>query len=1480
MILILNTSEQVTGTLARYGTTNKVTPYFDDKCVVDLSTGAETFTFSTFANTKESTQVVGGNFVAFQEGDGYKLFQISEVTEEHTDEHRKTAYCEMAGIELINEILRATTLSSASLKQALTFALQDTEYQVGNIDASLVGVHTIELKDPIKAYNFIQQYIIGLYGAEISYRVEIKGGRIVGKYIDCYAERGDFKGIRFEYGKSINKVKKVADFTELATALVCQGKNGTTISSVEAPDKPAGQDWIGDEEAYQLYNKNGSHIFDVFKYDTESPAELLLEARKELANRCKPKLKYEVDVELLGKEVSIGDTVYIVDNEFLPPLHLSARVSQIQKSRTDSTKNKVILSNYKEVVSRITDEVRNLASLIDDRFPIGSSDIQEGAVTSEKIPGGAINGTHIQQDTITTDHLQAKSITADKIEAGQIKAEHILANQIKTDHIQANSIDASKIQADAIESTHINANAITTEHLQSNIINANHIQAGSITAGSGIISEGAIGSAQISNLEASKLDAGTIDTSRVTIAGTNGHLKLKGNRLQVFNGTGNNAVERVSVGDVNGDGSVYGLRVRGEDGETVLLDEKGVTREGITDGSITNDKISDNAEIDGAKLNINSVVSCINEDGTEVIRGTKISVNGTNLETKLSTIENTQTTQGSTISQHSSKILANEKAIALKVDSQTYTTDKDKINTQLNKNTSAIDVLKGEIALKVEQTDIENVKTELEGVIDTKVASAKADIKVTTDAISQNVSNLTQTVSTKADGSTVSAINNKVSGLETSVNGINSKVSNLEQTTNTIKGNITSIDTRLQTAESKITDTAITNVVKKSFYTKEETESAITSKGYQTESQVQQTVNGLEVKVSQSGGYNLIYNGDFKRQFECWEPNSAYWKYSESLTCPSGRGIYCDGEVGSSRTVYIKGGANLDKNTESYTLSYWIYTTQAGADGTTNPYRRAELTIYYTDGSASWHSVGNQTKYETWEKHVITVKKPSDKAFSHFNLGLWCRDTTKRVYYGMVMIEKGVMANEWTPNPNEVYDGITTIDKDGVTVKQSNISTYTTMDASSFRVENNTGGTVAEFSQNSQIPNLSAGTIDANNVYASNICSKSPKSGDIKFIYVNGSTGNDTNNGSQNAPYKTVQRAIDDIEDKQDQSVTIYVYNSVPGFDLKGITGTGVITLSLQDSAVINGYVVLGGVTNSVRITNESGSLKATFKNGISIYRCVNVDIYGVTFRGLNAQGNNIYIQDTNYCAVNSCDLGGLDTKLTCAIDVRASLLWLHGCRGSNITDVVGQYAFSHVMLARGGTSNVPDYSNVLLCNYDGSGRIQNWAGGNFNKTPSSGWNPAYTPTQKTTQWSFNKIWSDETLNGWSDRQELIQGYASTWNTGRWTGYIQMTDSMASIRSAISGGTNLSGRIYIQRTSSSGNSTGSKLCLYASDGTLITNSTTINRSQGVWVSLSSSIIQKIQSGAITYFYLKADANNTSTYFKCESNAKIEITYTK
>lgn len=1259
-----------------------------------------------------------------------------------------------------------------------------------------------------------------------------------------------------------------------------------------------------------------------------------------------------------------------------------------------------------------------------------------------------------------------------------------------------------------------------------NKITSKHIQAGTIVAGSTIIANGAIGSAQISSLSADKLDAGVVDTSRITISGANGNLKLRGNRLQVFEGIGSKQFERVSLGDVNDDGTVYGLRVRGADGNTILYDENGVYREGITDGSINNDKIAGDANIDGGKLNIHSVIENINENNTGTIHGTKIDIDGESVTSKVYNIILNQNEHSETIERQQSEINQNKEQIELKVGNQKYQEDMSSMTSKLEKTEADIKVLNEGIKLTVSKTELKNQITEVKdfvadeigelsvgganylnnsaprkAIVDEHIAwdrtlngdhrlvywqdyndsvelpeigyhphidlktfhfpcialinrnakfgmanrelslrheihkaeevivsnetyvisfdaysdtelfsfhgglyhknvesnnynyhSGRMDVTIsqenvgtwqrysftfdthkgidtsepmylvinghnnpegsgyikniklersnivsqwtpsqfdvddslndvvgsmkdyTNESIKElnasfnveldNISGKVEKVETsqntlKNDFSSldikVNGISNKVNSVESNqnslrddfssldikVDGVSSKVNSIENITNSTASGLTSLTNRVNVAESKLNKDSLTTIIGNHYTTTETVDDIVINKGYQTSSQVQQTVNQLEMKFSTNGGYNLLYNGNFERGLEHWALTTVaqgyIWvKRNENGSPNNPLELFMQGVLDNEHR-YATQGFDWTSN-ETLTLSWYQWTSANGSDGS-NVYRGTQVVIGYTDGSNSWHTSGNQTELDVWQKRSMIIHPDAGKRVAWMNVEMWCRNTSKATVYTDIMLEKGEVATNWTPNPNEIYDGITTIDKDGVKVTSTNSNTYTEMDAYSFRVNDNNGGTVAEFSQNSRIPNLSAGIITANELYAGNLCAKSPKSGDIKFIYVNGSTGNDNNAGTQASPYKTIQRAIDDIKDKQDQSVTIYVYNSVPGFDLKGVNGTGVITFSLQDSAVVNGYVVLGGVTNTVRITNESGSLKSTFKNGISIYRCVNVDIYGVTFRGVNTHGTNIYIQDTNYCAVNSCDLGGLGTQLLCAIRVQSSLLWLHGCRGSNITDVVGQYAFSHVMMARGGTSNVPDYSNGLLVNYDGAGRIQNWAGGTFTKTPSSGWNPSYTPTQKTQTWSFNKIWSDETLHGWSDRQELIQGYSSTWNTGRWTGYMQMTDGMASIRNTISGATNLSGRIYVQRTSSSGNSTGSKLCLYASDGTLITNSTTINRSQGVWVSLSSAIIQKIQSGAITYFYLKADSNNDSTYFKCQSNAKIEITYT-
>lgn len=538
--------------------------------------------------------------------------------------------------------------------------------------------------------------------------------------------------------------------------------------------------------------------------------------------------------QLYGTVVTQGNSkcVKIDGSEIVTPV----------RSITDIKDDERVMVSIKDHMATVTGNMTN-PSVGNDRVESAEGKIDRfdhlfaGNITAENIAAGSITADKILAGSITTDKLMAESIIADKIAANAIESKHIKADTIESNHIKTNVIEAE----------HIKAGVINAEHITSGTITADKIQSGSITAGSGIIADGAIGNAQISKIDAAKIEAGIIDTSKVTIQGSNGHLRLKGNRLQVFNGVGTQAKERVSVGDVNGDGTIYGLRVRGADGQTILLDENGVKSEGITDGSITNDKISEDANIDGAKLNINSVVSKINEDGTETIQGTKIEVDGTTLETKLYDIKMKQDENTDSISQAQTQINANTNSLKLKVDEQTYTNDKKDMTSKLDKNTSEINLMKGQIALKVEHTDIENAKSELEGVMDSKINTAKSEIKVTTDAISQNVSNLSQTVSTKADGSTVTTLSNKVGSLETSVNGITSRVGKVETTQTSINGQVTGLESRMSNAESKITESAITNVVKESQFIKDINGNITTNKN--NISKIEQTSNSITSSV-------------------------------------------------------------------------------------------------------------------------------------------------------------------------------------------------------------------------------------------------------------------------------------------------------------------------------------------------------------------------------------------------------------------------------------------------------------------------------------------------------------------------------------------------------------------------------------------------------------------------------------------------------
>ena len=309
--------------------------------------------------------------------------------------------------------------------------------------------------------------------------------------------------------------------------------------------------------------------------------------------------------------------------------------------------------------------------------------------------------------------------------------------------------------------------------------------------------------------------------------------------------------------------------------------------------------------------------------------------------------------------------------------------------------------------------------------------------------------------------------------------GIVSKVEHINQELNGTGGLVE----RVSSAESKITDQAITNVVSKSFYTKEETENSITSKGYQTSSQVQQTVDKLEIKFSQSGGYNLIRNSAFKNGLKYWTAirwdDSAGGNHNVQVEQV---GNYWTISNRSSINAYV---ANLTSNSLGKPLNAGfdsdLFPVNEGSTYTLNCLLAVhrvygvtiEMLCYNSNGD---RLAGNNSIYisgiksggkdrNNWTpvKHTFTTQQGATHCRLRLFLGEWTGESNNvHVWLAEPIVTEGSNSVVWTPSADEVYDGITIIDKDGIKVSHSN-GDYTLQSAEGMKRYRDNGDAKGEY---------------------------------------------------------------------------------------------------------------------------------------------------------------------------------------------------------------------------------------------------------------------------------------------------------------------------------------------------------------------------------------------------------------------------------
>ena len=1063
MLFILNRQEKVVGVLKNSGK-NSV-PFFNDLLTEDLATGSETFEFTTVSRNGIGQHLVVGNFIAFKKGKSYKLFQIMQTEEDHQDELYITVYAECAGLQLINSVFRGVKIISASFERVMQTLLSDTSWNVGILPYGLATTYDLDIEQA-SVYSLLQTYA-QQYGVELEFRVELNRGKISKKYIDGYYNRGKVTGKRFTYERDIEGIVRKTDATELYTALIGRGNNEISFKdvTVDGIDKPMGQDFVANQSAYEKYNNNGYHIVGIYECDTDDAKDLLRKTHKRLLEVSEPKVEYDISVlllcELLGEkwnEVAIGDTISVFDNAFYPPIMVSARVSKLQTSMTDKNANKCTLANFIEVKSNITSEMRKIASqlqgYVDNKFPIGSSDIQDGAVGMDKI-------SDIYTQTITTDILKAGKVETEKLIAKEAEITNAKIENLKAGFIEADKIITDTIVANKAEFDKLEAKVGQIDTLVSGNISSENIQTGGITGSNLNMDTIFVKDANILDLSASKLTAGEINTSKVVISSADGGMRLVGSTQQFVDE--NNRI-RIQLGkDAKGDFDFYILAENGD----ILFNTRGITGNAIENGLIKEDMVSDGA-IGGKKINWSSFVTEFNKDSnTHKLNSSKVLLDGTNqtLDIHFNQLKSKVDDNVSQTESNTTQIGINQGKINTLIQDTTITKDGQtlKLKDEYSKLEQTVGGLKSTVG---EQQTTINQNTGKITATESKVSTLEqtvngfnselSHVKTTIDEQEEAINSVNSALSGKANSNdvykksetmTTSAIN---SAINQSANSIKLGVSETYETKTNVETKVTTTlnsaksyaDTKKQEAISTASTDATSKVnsaknelntaigkkansvdvyTKTETYTKSETDSKIkvakdeinlgVSNTYETKANVESKINNIQI-----GGRNLLKNTALTTNTSSWSMSSGVSRDTSKVL--DGRysfkstqsGLTSDSWRGASQ--YYSPAKEGDKFTVSaYTLSDNISGIDVDA--------RMEIRYFNSSGDRI-----TQTG--------LSVKPSSNNTWTYFELTGVCPANTVKIdvivfvtrngtlWFNGVQLEKGTKATSWTPAVEDV----------------------------------------------------------------------------------------------------------------------------------------------------------------------------------------------------------------------------------------------------------------------------------------------------------------------------------------------------------------------------------------------------------------------------------------------------------------------------
>ena len=405
-----------------------------------VATGVRTFNV-TFLYDDESrgliTETVAvGNFLLRSSNDENEFYTII-TTEHNTKDQTVEAYCEDAGLDLLNSVCGPATYTTAHDAAYYVNQYLKVGWELGINE--LTGSTLTLSWDGETTMTERLLSIANSFGGELDFSYEIDRLQIKKRYVNLYKHHGNTTPmVQLRLGGDITRITTNTSIEDLATAYIV---TGGTPSGSNTPINLSGADYSSDgttthtpavaSDDYQIVGKQvrcksamakwsskidpDGLLVRQYSYDTTNKKELFSHAVAELRKVINEATTYDLEFISFPEDARLGDRVYVVDDK--DSLYLEGRILSIKKS-VSQNQTTATLGEWVKKTSGISDRLIALAN-----------ELRQTVLSATSITVTSTNGLIFSNTAISTT-LNATVYYAEEAITTQTRLEEIFGSDV------------------------------------------------------------------------------------------------------------------------------------------------------------------------------------------------------------------------------------------------------------------------------------------------------------------------------------------------------------------------------------------------------------------------------------------------------------------------------------------------------------------------------------------------------------------------------------------------------------------------------------------------------------------------------------------------------------------------------------------------------------------------------------------------------------------------------------------------------------------------------------------------------------------------------------------------------------------------------------------------------------------------------------------------------------------------------------------